>query len=120
MENVKTEQLADDEKRKYRTVSLDTADDKMKEPENSIAGLESSVAKAKDALAVTKEEGKALEDAIKALDKMVAETNSDYMELMAEDSAASEGVLCAKNRLNNLKQMARHHGASHPVRGISR
>ena len=42
-------------KKEYCTMSLVTADDKKKEPEHSIAGLESIVAKAKDALAVTKE-----------------------------------------------------------------
>merc|ERR1719482_1830498 len=107
--NLKAEQTADDEKKEYCAVSLDTADDKKKELEHSIAGLETSIAKTKDAIAATKEEAEALEDAIKALDKMVAEAteqrkeeNEDYTELMAQDSAAKEVILFAKNRLNKF------------------
>jgi len=107
--NLKAEQTADDEKKEYCTVSLDTADDKKKELEHSIAGLETSITKTKDAIAATKEEIEALEDAIKALDKMVAEAteqrkeeNEDYTELMAQDSAAKEVILFAKNRLNKF------------------
>ena len=37
-----------------------------------------------------------LEDAIKALDKMIAEENEDYAELMAQDSAAKEVIPFAK------------------------
>merc|ERR1719379_392577 len=107
--NLKAEQTADDEKKKYCTESLDSADDKKKELEHSIAGLETSISKTKDAIAATKEEVEALEDAIKALDKMVAEAteqrkeeNEDYTELMAQDSAAKEVILFAKNRLNKF------------------
>merc|ERR1719473_2383195 len=82
---------------------------KKKELEHSIAGLETSITKAKDAIAATKEEAEALEDAIKALDKMVTEAteqrkeeNVDYTELMAQDSAAKEVILFAKNRLNKF------------------
>merc|ERR1719390_186731 len=106
---LKAEQIADDDKKEYCSVSLDTADDKKKELEHSIAGLETSIAKSKDAIAATKEEVEALEDAIKALDKMVAEAteqrkeeNEDYTELMAQDSAAKEVILFAKNRLNKF------------------
>merc|ERR1719408_89041 len=107
--NLKAEQIADDDKKEYCTVSLDTADDKKKELEHSIAGLETSIAKSKDAIAALKAEVEALEDAIKALDKMVAEAtenrkteNEDYTELMANDSAAKEVILFAKNRLNKF------------------
>merc|ERR1719316_609760 len=107
--NLKAEQIADDDKKEYCSVSLDTADDKKKELEHSIAGLETSIAKSNDAIAATKEEIEALEDAIKALDKMVAEAteqrkeeNEDYTELMAQDSAAKEVILFAKNRLNKF------------------
>merc|ERR1719172_523199 len=93
----------------YCTVSLDTADDKKKALEHSIAGLETSITETEDAIAATKEEIEALEDAIKALDKMVAEAteqrkeeNEDYTELMAQDSAAKEVILFAKNRLNKF------------------
>merc|ERR1719439_121394 len=107
--NLKAEQTADDEKKEYCTVSLDTADDKKKELEHSIAGLETSITKSKEAIAATKEEIAALNTAIKALDKAVAEAteqrkeeNEDYTELMAQDSAAKEVILFAKNRLNKF------------------
>merc|ERR1719482_2539834 len=107
--NLKAEQIADDDKKEYCSVSLDTADDKKKELEHSIEGLETSIAKSKDAIAALKAEVEALEDAIKALDKMVAEAtenrkeeNEDYTELMANDSAAKEVILFAKNRLNKF------------------
>merc|ERR1719443_254906 len=97
--NLKAEQAADDDKQEYCTVTLDTTDDKKKELERSVAGLETSIAKAKEAL----------NDAIKALDKAVAEAteqrkeeNEDYTELMAQDSAAKEVILFAKNRLNKF------------------
>merc|ERR1719407_139811 len=106
---LKAEQIADDDKKEYCSVSLDTADDKKKELEHSIAGLETSIAKSKDAIAALKAEVEALEDAIKALDKMVAEAtenrkkeNEDYTELMANDAAAKEVILFAKNRLNKF------------------
>merc|ERR1719311_1802763 len=107
--NLKAEQVADDDKKEYCTVSLDTADDKKKELEHTIAGLETSIAKSTDAIAALKAEVEALEDAIKALDKMVAEAtenrkqeNEDYTEPMAQDSAAKEVILFAKNRLNKF------------------
>jgi len=109
VENLKQEQIADDDKKEYCTTSLDTADDKKKALENTIAGLESAIAKSKDAIAALKEEVDALKDAIKALDKAVAEAteqrkeeNEDYTELMAQDSAAKEVILFAKNRLNKF------------------
>merc|ERR1719335_1555960 len=106
VETLKKEQIADDDKKEYCTVSLDTADDKKKALEHSIEGLESAIAKSKDAIATLKEEVEALEDEIKALDKAVAEAteqrkeeSEDYVELMAQDSAAKEVILFAKNRL---------------------
>merc|ERR1719482_2464581 len=109
VETLKKEQIADDDKKEYCTVSLDTADDKKKALEHSIEGLESAIAKSKDAIATLKEEVEALNDAIKALDKAVAEAteqrkeeNEDYTELMAQDSAAKEVILFAKNRLNKF------------------
>ena len=71
--NLKAEQTADDEKKEYCTVSLDTADDKKKALEHSIAGLETSITKSEYVIAATKVTIGALEDAIKALDRMPAE-----------------------------------------------
>merc|ERR1719159_1019684 len=60
-------------------------------------------------IAATKEEVAALVDGIKALDKAVAEAteqrkeeNEDFTTLMAQDSAAKEVLLFAKNRLNKF------------------
>ena len=64
---------ADDEKKERRTVSLDTADDKKKALEHSIAGLETSITKTEYVIDATKEKIGALEGATKALDKMLAE-----------------------------------------------
>ena len=43
--SLKAEQIADDEKQEYCAVEFDTADDKNKELEHAIAGLEPSIAK---------------------------------------------------------------------------
>jgi len=71
--------------------------------------LEKAVAKEKDAIATLADEIKALEDGIVALDKMVAEAteqrkeeNADYTELIASDSAATELLNFAKNRLQKF------------------
>ena len=61
---------ADDEKKEHCTVF---ADDKKKALEHSIAGLETSITKTEYAIEATKEKLGALEDAIMALDKMLAE-----------------------------------------------
>ena len=71
--NLKAGHTADDEKKKYCTASLDIADDKKKAPEHSIVGLETSITKTEYTIEVTKEKIGALEDAVKALDKMPAE-----------------------------------------------
>ena len=71
---------ADDEQKEYCTVSLDTADDKKKALEHSIAGLETSITKTEDAIAATKEEIGALEDVIKVLDTMLAEATRQRKE----------------------------------------
>merc|ERR1719201_2664402 len=67
--NLKAEQIADDDKKEYCSVSLDTADDKKKELEHSIGALETSIAKSTETIAALKAEVEGLEDAIKALDK---------------------------------------------------
>ena len=78
--NLKVGHTADDEKKEHCTVSLDTADDKKKALEHSIAGLETSITKTEYAIAATKEEIGALEDAIKALDKMLAKATEQRKE----------------------------------------
>merc|ERR1719161_1132948 len=109
VETLKKEQVDDDEKKEYCATQFDTADDKKKELEKMIADLETAIAADKEGIATLTAEIEALEDSIKALDKAVAEAteqrkeeNEDYTELMAQDSAAKEVILFAKNRLNKF------------------
>merc|ERR1719235_787922 len=104
---LKKEQVEDDNKKEYCDVQFDTSDDKKKEFKRTLADLEASIAE--DAIVTVKEEIEALEDGIKALDKAVAEAteqrkeeNEDFTELMAQDSAAKELILMAKNRMQKF------------------
>merc|ERR1719161_467931 len=106
VETLKKEQVDDDNKKEYCSTTLDTADNKKKELEKTIADLETAIATDKEGIATLTAEIEALEYSIKALDKAVAEAtaqrkeeNEAYTELMASDSAAKEIILFAKNRL---------------------
>jgi len=99
----------DADKKEYCETSLDLADDKKKSLEHSIANLEKSIEKEKEAIALLADEIKALEAGIAALDKSVAEAteqrkeeNADFTSLMANDAAAKELLGFAKNRLNKF------------------
>ena len=100
--NSKAEQVADDDKKEYSTVSLDTADNKKKELEHSVKGLETRIAKAIDAIASLNTEVEAL----KATETQKDE-NEDYTERMAQDSAVKEVILSEESngvltRMGNL------------------
>merc|ERR1719387_1518201 len=106
VETLKKEQVDDDNKREYCTTQLDITDDQKKVLEKTISDLEAAIEADKMGVAKLTEDIKALEDEIKALDKAVAEAteqrkeeNEDFTELMAQDSAAKEVILFAKNRL---------------------
>merc|ERR1719506_2872620 len=106
---LQTEQQDDNDKKEYCNMQFDAADDKKKGLERSISNSEKSIAKEKDAVATLTDEIKALEDGIVALDKSVAEAteqrkdeNKEYTELIASDSAATELLGFAKNRLNKF------------------
>jgi len=106
---LKKEQTDDDNKKEYCTTQLDAADDKKKSLEHTIADLEAAIAADEESLATVTAEIAALEDGIKALDKAVVEAteqrkeeHEDFTELMAQDSAAKEIILFAKNRLNKF------------------
>merc|ERR1719197_1373543 len=93
VETLKKEQVDDDDKKEYCATEFDTADDKKKVLEKTIADLETAIATDKEGIATLTSEIEALEDSIKALDKAVAEAteqrkqeNEDYTELMAQDS----------------------------------
>merc|ERR1719162_815437 len=101
---LKKEQQDDNHKKDYCTEQFDLADDKKKGLERGISDLETSIAKATDAIATLKVEIEALDDGIRALDKSVAEAteqrkeeHADFTELMAGDAAAKELIGFAKN-----------------------
>jgi len=103
------EQQDDADKKNYCELQFDNADDKKKGLERTVSNLEKSIAKGKEGIATLADEIKALDAGIVALDKMVAEAtvqrkeeNTDYTELVASDSAATEILGFAKNRLNKF------------------
>jgi len=106
---LKREQDDDEHKKEYCAMQFDTSDDDKKALERKIAGEESAIASAKDALATLTQEIAALEAGIRALDQSVAdataqrkEENADYKALIASDTAATEVLEFAKNRLNKF------------------
>lgn len=106
---LKKEQSEDDAKKEYCAAELDATDDTKKGLEQSISDSDKAIADAEETIATFESEIKALQDGIKALDKAVAEAteqrkeeNNDFKELMAQDSAATELLGFAKNRLNKF------------------
>jgi len=106
---LKAEQNDDAQKKEYCELQFDTTDDKKKSLEQKISDLATSIADAEEGIANTKAELEALEAGIKSLDKSVAEATAqrqeeheDFTELTANDSAAKEVLLFAKNRLNKF------------------
>merc|ERR1719215_2297697 len=106
---LKKEQDGDDQKLVYCRWELDTTDDQKKALERSVSDSEAAIASAEDSIAAIKSEIEALSEGISALDKAVAEAtenrkseHEDFTELMAQDSAAKELLLFAKNRLNRF------------------
>merc|ERR1719492_752310 len=86
-----------------------SSDEKKKTLERSVSDLASAIATAEEGIATLKDEIAAVEAGIKALDKSVADAteqrkdqSAEYKELMANDSAARELLLFAKNRLNKF------------------
>jgi chromosome segregation ATPase len=103
------EQEDDDAKKEYCEAEFDKNDDKMKELTREDGKLEKAIGEATEFIKDTAEEIKALAEGIEALDKSVAEAtdnrkeeNSDYKTLMANNGAAKEIMLFAKNRLNKF------------------
>merc|ERR1719428_317390 len=106
---LKKEQLADDEKKEYCDEQFDISDDKKKELERSISDTEKAIDETKEMLSTVDDEIAALEAAIAATDKEVAvateqrkEENADYLVLMANNKAAKELILFAKNRMQKF------------------
>jgi DNA repair exonuclease SbcCD ATPase subunit len=104
-----TEQADDDHKKEYCEVQFDMADDKKKELELAISDIEKVIAETTDALGVVIDEIKALEASIHELDKSVVEAteqrkdeHADYSAEMANNNAAKELILFAKNRMQKF------------------
>merc|ERR1719323_703266 len=108
-EVLKKEQDDDDHKKEYCNVQLDKADDKKKGVSRTLSDEEAAMERAEDGIATLKSEIASLEDGIAALDKSVAEAmeqrkedNKAFTELVASNSAATEILGLAKNRLNKF------------------
>merc|ERR1719277_2733898 len=109
VKTLKEEQTDDDNKKEYCALQLDSADDKKKALERTIANEESSIAAAKDAIATLAAEIAALESGISSLDSSVAAAtaqrkaeNAEYKDLVASNSAAKQLLQFAINRLNQF------------------
>merc|ERR1711957_571231 len=103
------EQVDDDHKKEYCAMQLDYSDDRKKALERTIAGEEAAIATAKETIATLTSEIAALSAGISALDKSVAEAttqrkdeNTEYKALIASNTAATEVLAFAKNRLNKF------------------
>merc|ERR1719190_123758 len=89
--------------------SIDIAEDKKKALDQTISDQAAAIDEANEGIATLKDEIKALEAGVKALDKSVAEAteqrkaeNIEFKDLMAENGAAKELLGFAKNRLNKF------------------
>merc|ERR1719324_933284 len=96
-------------KKEYCNTQFDISEDKKKELERSIADSDKAIDETKEMLSTVDDEIKALEDGIAALDKEVAlateqrkEEYADYQVLMANNKAAKELILFAKNRMQKF------------------
>jgi len=103
------EQQDDNDKKEYCGMQFDVSDDRKKALERTIAGEEAAIATAKETIATLTSEIAALTAGIKALDKSVAEAttqrkeeNTEYKALIASDTAATQVLEFAKNRLNQF------------------
>lgn len=103
------EQSTDNEKKEYCGAEFDRTDDEKKAIERSVSDLETAITDAEDSIATLGSDIEALAAGIKALDKMVSdatanrqEGNSNYKQLMAQDTAAKKLLNFAKNRLNQF------------------
>jgi len=103
------EQADDDDKKEYCGMQFDLSDDKKKALERTLGQEEAAIASAKETIATLTSEMAALSAGIQALDKSVAEAttqrrdeNTEYKALIASDTAATQVLEFAKNRLNKF------------------
>merc|ERR1719253_1886876 len=107
--DLKAEQGVDDDKKAYCLAEFDKAEDKKKGLDLDISDLSKAIADAEETIATLKSEIAALEDGIKKLDKSVAEAtetrkeeHDDFVETLAQNTAAKDLLGFAKNRLNKF------------------
>jgi len=103
------EQQDDEHKKSFCEAQFDEADDKKKALEISISDTETVIEESKESLATLAEEIKAVKAGIVALDKAVEEATdqrkseaAEFKDLVASNTAASELILFAKNRLQKF------------------
>merc|ERR1719163_2769200 len=106
---LKKEQGDDDDKKEYCEMSLDKAEDKHKELQETVSDLETLIEDTKGKIATLTEEIASLGQGIKDLDKSVAEAtenrkaeHADNTDTLASNSAAKDILGFAKNRLNKF------------------
>jgi len=109
VKNLGQEQQDDNDKKEYCSMQFDSSDDRKKVLERTIAGEEAAIATAKEALATFTSELAALTSGIQTLDKSVAQAtaqrkdeNTEYKALIASNTAATQLLAFAKNRLNKF------------------
>merc|ERR1719394_356243 len=103
------EQYDDDLRQEICVEDLDKAEDKLKTTEASIKNVEKAIAEDKDLEQTTEDEIDGLKKGIKKLDKDVTdatgvrkEEHESYTATLAENKAAKDLLLLAKNRLNKF------------------
>merc|ERR1719473_921384 len=106
---LKKEGADDLKKKEYCARQFDEADDKKKVVETELGNHESTISDLESVPAQLSEEIDALGDGIREFDKSVAEATEQrkeeaaaYAPLMANNAAAKELILFAKNRLNKF------------------
>jgi hypothetical protein len=107
--NLKTEQTEDDDKKAYCEAELDKADDEKKAVERKVSDAVTAIKDAEESVATLKEEIKATKDSIVQLDNDVAiatmqrqQENAAYKQLNEENTAATQLIKMAKKRLNKF------------------
>merc|ERR1719160_1084083 len=106
---LKKEQVEDEEKKEDCEEQLDITEDKKKELDLDLSDVGKAIDNSKEILATVDDEIKALEASIATLDKDVAvatfqrkEEHAEFQGLMANNNAAKELILFAKNRMQKF------------------
>merc|ERR1719181_2531684 len=122
---LKIEQKMDADKRSYCNAEFDKSDDEKKVLTRKVADAETAIMDAKETIQTLVEEIKTTQATIVDSDKNVAdataqrqEENSAYKTLMSENTAASQLINMAKNRMNKFYNPSQYKAP--PKRELSR